>query len=924
MNNAIQFAHPWVLFLLWLVPPAAAWWIYLLRGRTAALGRFMAPEMQSRLAPSSGAARTGWQIGLVATALSLLIVAAARPRWGTREETVIQSGRDLVIALDVSRSMLAPDVHPSRLQRAKADLLDLVGELRGDRAALLAFRYKTVTVCPLTTDYAFLRQAIDSVDVDSAPRGETDIGAALRAALDGFDNESSAHKAIVLISDGEDLAGKAMEAAELAAKRRIPVFTVGIGSTAGAKVPDPSDPRRAAVFEGREMISKLDDETLSAIARRTGGAYIAIKTAGTADTTLGTIYRDHLRKITAQELQETKQRRQVERFELFLLPAVLCLMAAAFLSRGRLRTGKAQPQVRADGASQAARAAAIAAVALGALSHATAEPAKTCPATGAACTSMCDSACSPAEHASETNGPARSVEGREGGRRAQTLYALGRYKDAAGLYVEAAQTAPRALRRDLLYNAAVAYSKAGQNDRAAELFAELSGPGSESDAAAAAGLAVSRFKSASSVTGDAPDAVVEKAERLHDAAEAFRAAARSSAEPVDLRRDLEVAFRQWVAAEGDAAAARLARDFKDRDPAELAEVLMREQRAIAADAAAAFTNEAPETIARCEALAQRQMRQADLLLPFRDRLTEAAAKEAGTNDISRQIQQVNQFISATRGVMKGASESMRDIDPAGAEGAKSAAGGTARIWELVAPFSAVLTEDILRQTNAILMARNLRPLGPVLDGETAATMQDEALRMTGLFTNRFVAAVPPEGIPAPPSTNGQQAAEGGLSKENREKILVFAEAAAGEQQDAAKQLANDKAGSLRHQHEAYRLLKEIAELLPKHPRNSEQQENKQDSQQKQEKGEQRNQEEQQARNATNSQQQAEAQTNQLSAPQPVSTNDQQTAEQPRQTNAVPMEVKAMLERALMREREHEADKRRRNQQMPMAPGARDQ
>lgn len=939
MNNALQFAHPWVLFLLWLVPPAVAWWVYLLRSRASALGRFMGPEMQARLVPRSGAMRAGWQIGLAGAGLALLVVAAARPRWGTREETVLQSGRDLVIALDVSRSMLATDVHPSRLQRAKADLLDLVGELRGDRAALLAFRYKTVTVCPLTTDYAFLRQAIDSVDVDSAPRGETDIGAALRSALDGFDNESSAHKAIVLVSDGEDLAGKAMEAAELAAKRRIPVFTVGIGSTAGAKVPDPADPRRAATFEGREMVSKLNDETLTAIARKTGGAYVAIKTAGTADTTLGTIYRDHLRKITAQELQETRQRRQVERFELFLLPAVLCLMAAAFLSRGRLQTGKpvAAPQEKtvkpaartANGVGAAAAAALCFAVATPA--GAVTGPAATCPYTAAPCTSSCSTAsshpCAPDKNcgAAATNAPA-GPEGREGGRRAQTLYALGRHEEAANLYVEAARAASRALRRDLLYNAAVAFARAGRDDRAAEIFAELAGPGTEADPAAATGLAVSRFRSANSVTGDAPDIVIEKAERLREAAEAFRAAARGAAEPANLRRDLEVVARQWTAAEGDAAAARVARDFKDRDAAEMAGVLMREQRAIAADAAAAFTNEAPEMIAACEALADRQQRQADMLLPFRDKLTEAAAKAAGTNDISRQIQQVNQFINATRGVMKGAGESLRDTDRAGAEAARSAAGGTARIWELVAPFSAVLTEDMLRQTNAILMTQNLRAAGPVLDGETAATMQDEALRMTGLFTNRFVAAVPPEGMPAPPSTNNQQAAEGGISKENREKILVFAEAAAGEQQDAAKQLAADKAGSLRHQNEAYRLLKEIAALLPKQSQSSDRQQDKKDSAEKQDKGERQKQEQEQkqTQSATNEQQNAEAQTNQLAAPQPVSTNDQQNAEQPKETNAVPMEIKAMLERALMREREHEADKRRRNQQMPMAPGARDQ
>jgi len=131
----------------------------------------------------------------------------------------MQRGRDLIIALDVSRSMLAQDVHPNRLQRAKADIQDLLRELRGDRAALIAFRGKAVQLCPLTTDYAYLEQALAEVSPESAPRGETDIGDAVTKALEAFESDAGAYQAIILISDGEDLAGRIKAAAESARKR---------------------------------------------------------------------------------------------------------------------------------------------------------------------------------------------------------------------------------------------------------------------------------------------------------------------------------------------------------------------------------------------------------------------------------------------------------------------------------------------------------------------------------------------------------------------------------------------------------------------------------------------------------------------------------------------------------------------------------
>lgn len=342
---SVQVVYPWVLFLVWGVP---LWGVLAWQSQSRArlrIARFIHPSLQPRLCPPRSHGRHLAQIFLAALGLILSLLAAARPQWGHREETVWVRGRDLVIALDVSRSMLANDVHPSRLERAKADVLDLIKALRGDRAALVAFRRKATLLCPLTTDYAFLRQAVESAGPHSAPPGETNLADAILKAMEAFGSEDASHKAIILISDGEDLVGESLQAAEHAARQGIPIFTVGLGSSQGAQIPDPDRSGGVLQHQGQPVTTRLNNETLLAIARIAKGAYIPLETAALTRTTLGTLYAEHLRKIAAREMEETRQQRQVERYQLFLLPAVLGLMAVAFLSRGRPAVS-AQPRPR--------------------------------------------------------------------------------------------------------------------------------------------------------------------------------------------------------------------------------------------------------------------------------------------------------------------------------------------------------------------------------------------------------------------------------------------------------------------------------------------------------------------------------------------------------------------------------------------------
>lgn len=329
----VRFASPAFLALAALVPFAALWCAVLMARREKALAKM------SSTPPKPGP--QSLQLLLVAAGLVLAFVAAARPQWGRSEEKRVAGSRNVVVAVDVSRSMLAADVRPNRLERAKADVADLIDSLEGDRCALVAFRRTGVALCPLTTDRGFLRGTLETLSPDAAPRGATDLGSAVRESLrviaevDGADGEKADHSAVIVVSDGGDLRGGALDAARAAKARGVPVFTVGIG-----------DPKVGGTFpaegggvqkeDGKPVVVKLEEEPLRAIAEASGGRYVPLATARTAETTLGAIYRSFLRQVAAKE-QNEEDDRLAERYLWFLVAALVFLISGASLSRGRFR-----------------------------------------------------------------------------------------------------------------------------------------------------------------------------------------------------------------------------------------------------------------------------------------------------------------------------------------------------------------------------------------------------------------------------------------------------------------------------------------------------------------------------------------------------------------------------------------------------------
>lgn len=330
------FAYPYVLLAVLLVPFILFFCAVLIARRQKALLKLTTnipkPFLQ-RL-----------QLPLMGLGICLALFAAARPRWGKATDVMPAANRNIVVAIDVSRSMLARDVRPDRLERAKADVADLIDSLEGDRCALVAFRRTGIALCPLTTDHGFLRSALETISIDSAPKGETDLGSAIReslqviAQIDGKDGEKADRSAIILISDGGDLRGDAIKEAEKSKERGVPIFTVGIGDPNKESV-IPGEDGGIMKHKGSNVTVKLEEEALKKIAEVSGGRYVPLATAGMAETTLGAIYRSFLRQVAIEE-QNKDESRLEEQYFWFLVSALLFLLTGAMVSKGRLNSRK--------------------------------------------------------------------------------------------------------------------------------------------------------------------------------------------------------------------------------------------------------------------------------------------------------------------------------------------------------------------------------------------------------------------------------------------------------------------------------------------------------------------------------------------------------------------------------------------------------
>lgn len=347
--DTLTFAAPlWLWVALAVVPLAVALFAGAERRASRRLARLVAPALRGRLlAGAEGPGRRRVRFGLWTLALAALAVALARPQRGFVEQPVKRRGLDLLVAVDVSKSMLATDLAPSRLGRARLAVLDLLDLLPGDRVGLVAFAGTAFLQAPLTIDYGAIREAAAELDPDLIPRGGTDLAGAMDTALDAFGKAEGSNRAILLLTDGEDLGEDALAAAGRAAKAGARIFTVGLGTTAGANIPLPrgpfdrnrggggSDDAIARERDGQPHVSRLDEERLRAIATATGGNYVHL-TGGVAGgqpreggELRGLVTRG-LGAMQAADIDARANRRPLERYR-WPLGLALLLLAASTL-----------------------------------------------------------------------------------------------------------------------------------------------------------------------------------------------------------------------------------------------------------------------------------------------------------------------------------------------------------------------------------------------------------------------------------------------------------------------------------------------------------------------------------------------------------------------------------------------------------------
>ena len=330
----MRFGEPLYFYFLWCLVPLIFFMVWGMKKKRQLALKFCGNSLLSKLVHPGVEKRHRNKTIFIVLAILFLLLALTRPRWGYQWEDMHQRGVDVIVALDVSSSMLAEDIKPNRLERAKRKISDLLDMMSGDRIGLVAFAGTSFVQCPLTLDYGAARIFLSAIDTQLIPVQGTAIGNAIDTSVKAFRTQEKKSKAMILITDGEDQTGKALSAAKSAGDQGVKIYTIGIGGEIGAPLPNPSG---AGGFrknqQGEVILSKLDETTLQQIALETGGSYVR---SVTGDIDLKTIYKDQIKKnIAKKELKSERRKIWQERFQWFIFLALICLVAEACISEKR-------------------------------------------------------------------------------------------------------------------------------------------------------------------------------------------------------------------------------------------------------------------------------------------------------------------------------------------------------------------------------------------------------------------------------------------------------------------------------------------------------------------------------------------------------------------------------------------------------------
>ena len=339
----MTFQNAQYLILLAALPVAVAIIALSIRRRTDSMRRIGDHDLVTRLARTANTRGRMVRRVLILAALGLAVVALARPQWGESKQIVERRGVQLMVALDVSKSMLAEDLEPNRLERAKFVISDLIWRLTGDEVGLVLFSGSAFVQFPLTFDYATARTFLANASPGMIQVQGTEMSRAIEVAMRGFDDQRPGQKVIVIVSDGENHDDKVLETTRKAAEEGVVIFTVGVGTSEGHTIPDvdPFGGVRGPLtdLQGNLVVSRMNEMALRQVAEEGGGKFFA--ESGKAAVLLS----EELASLEEAASDAELQSRKVERFQIFAVIAVILLIAAELVSERR----RIAPPIRARG-----------------------------------------------------------------------------------------------------------------------------------------------------------------------------------------------------------------------------------------------------------------------------------------------------------------------------------------------------------------------------------------------------------------------------------------------------------------------------------------------------------------------------------------------------------------------------------------------
>ena len=330
----MQFAESHMIHWLWAVVALGVFLCWAYRRKQKLFERFCERGFLGELAASYHAPKEIIKGFLIVLVFVFSVLALMRPQWGFQWQEVKRQGLDIILAMDTSKSMLTDDVKPSRLERSKWAVRDLLKRLSGDRIGLVAFAGRGFMICPLTVDYGGFLMSLDDLSTNIIPVGGTNVGAAIQTAIKGYENVPGKYRAVIIITDGENLEGDPLAAAQEAKAKGIRIFCVGIGTKEGELIRILNDQGQYEFLKdnnGNFVKSRLNEDLLQKIALATDGIYVR---ASGAEFGFDVIY-ERLAGMEKREIKSTMEKRFHERFQYPLAIAVILLVMETMINTRR-------------------------------------------------------------------------------------------------------------------------------------------------------------------------------------------------------------------------------------------------------------------------------------------------------------------------------------------------------------------------------------------------------------------------------------------------------------------------------------------------------------------------------------------------------------------------------------------------------------